>query len=328
LRFLVGAIISRFAPAPTGFLHLGHVVNAIYVWGVARRYSGRVLLRIEDHDRVRSRPEFEAAILDDLQWLGFTSDEPLVRQSERGDIYLQTLDALRRQGLVYACSCTRATIASRTGEQPLGRDGGPARPALQEFLSPNEQRYPGTCRHRKVAETPGVGIRIRLDPSTERFVDLRRGPQEQRPVEQCGDLLARDREGNWTYQFAAVADDYEQGVTLVIRGDDLLSSTGRQIQLARLIGRAHPPRFLHHALIMKSATHPSTNARGALSRVEGQKLSKSDGDTGVRNLRERGWTPARVIGHASALAGLIPEPRDVHAEEVSSMMDAFPEALL
>jgi glutamyl/glutaminyl-tRNA synthetase len=236
-----------------------------------------------------------------------------VRQSERGDIYLQTLDALRRHGLVYACSCTRATIASRTGEQPRGGDGGPERPALQGIVSADEQRYPGTCRHRKVAETPGVGIRIRLDPSIERFVDLRRGPHEQRPFEQCGDLLARDREGNWTYQFAAVADDYEQGVTLVIRGDDLLSSTGRQIQLARLIGRAHPPRFLHHALIMKSAT---------------QKLSKSDGDTGVRHLRERGWTPARVIGHASALAGLIPEPRDVHAEEVSSMMDAFPEALL
>jgi glutamyl/glutaminyl-tRNA synthetase len=299
----VGVIISRFAPAPTGFLHLGHVVNAIYVWGVARRYSGRVLLRIEDHDRVRSRPEFEAAILDDLQWLGFTSDEPLVRQSERGDIYLQTLDALRQQGLVYACSCTRATIAS----------GGSERPALQAIVSPDEHRYPGTCRHRKVAETPGVGIRIRLDPSTERFVDLRRGPQEQRPFEQCGDLLARDRDGNWTYQFAVAVDDYEQGVTLVIRGDDLLSSTGRQIQLARLIGRAHAPRFLHHALIMKSAT---------------QKLSKSDGGTGVRNLREGGWTPAQVIGHASALAGLIPEPRDVHAEEVSSMMDAFPEALL
>jgi glutamyl-Q tRNA(Asp) synthetase len=284
---LVGVIISRFAPAPTGFLHLGHVVNAIYVWGVARRYSGRVRLRIEDHDRARSRPEFEAAILDDLQWLGFTSDGPLVRQSERGDIYLQALNALRRQGLVYACGCSRQQIAGLAA-------------------------YPGTCRHRGLADEPGMGLRIRLDPSTERFVDLRRGPQEQRPFEQCGDLLARDREGNWTYQFAAAVDDYEQGVTLVIRGDDLLPSTGRQIQLARLLGRVHPPRFLHHALIMKSAK---------------QKLSKSDGDTGVRDLRARGWTPGRVIGYASALAGLNSEPRDVHAEEVSSMMGAFTEAL-
>src|SRR5712671_4351319 len=102
----MGAIISRFAPAPTGFLHLGHVVNALFVW----RTADRVLLRIEDHDRQRSRPEFEAAIFEDLEWLGFVADEPAVRQSDRGDIYLQALDGLRRQGLVYACGCTRAEI--------------------------------------------------------------------------------------------------------------------------------------------------------------------------------------------------------------------------
>jgi glutamyl-tRNA synthetase/glutamyl-Q tRNA(Asp) synthetase len=157
-----------------------------------------------------------------------------------------------------------------------------------------------------------VGLRIRLDPSIERFVDLRHGLQEQRPFDQCGDVLARDRDGNWTYQFAVTVDDYAQGVTLVIRGDDLLRSTGRQIQLARLIGREHPPRFLHHALVMKSAT---------------QKLSKSDADTSVRDLRARGWTPGRVIGQACALAGLIPDARDVRADEVSSMMGAFKEVI-
>jgi glutamyl-tRNA synthetase/glutamyl-Q tRNA(Asp) synthetase len=124
---------------------------------------------------------------------------------------------------------------------------------------------------------------VRLEPSVERFVDLRHGPQEQRPSEQCGDLLIRDREGNWSYQYAATVDDYVQGVTHVIRGDDLLESTGRQLQLARLIGRREPPQFLHHPLIMKSAT---------------QKLSKSDDDTGVRDLRARGWTPAQVIESA------------------------------
>ena len=102
-------------------------------------------------------------------------------------------------------------------------------------------------------DAPGVGLRVRLEPSVERFVDLRHGPQEQRPSEQCGDLLIRDRDGNWTYQFAVTVDDYVQGVTLVIRGDDLLASTGRQLQLARLLGRREPPLFLHHALIMKSA---------------------------------------------------------------------------
>ena len=143
--------------------------------------------------------------------------------------------------------------------------------------------YPGTCADRGLADGPGLGLRLRLAPTVERFVDLRHGLQEQRPSEQCGDVLVRDREGNWTYQFAATVDDLVQGVTLVVRGDDLLASTGRQIQLARLLGREEPPQFLHHPLIMKSAT---------------QKLSKSDGDTGVRELRARGWTAEHVIDAA------------------------------
>jgi glutamyl-tRNA synthetase/glutamyl-Q tRNA(Asp) synthetase len=257
----MGAIISRFAPAPTGFLHLGHVVNALWVWQTA----DRVLLRIEDHDRQRSRPEFEAAIVEDLDWLGFVPDGPPVRQRDRGDIYSQALETLKDQRLVYGCDCTRAQIA-RAAEDEL--------------------RYPGTCRDRGLVDAPTAGLRVRFEPSVERFVDLRHGPQEQRPSEQCGDLLIRDREGNWTYQFAVTVDDYVQGVTHVIRGDDLLASTGRQLQLARLLGRREPPLFLHHALIMKSAT---------------QKLSKSDGDTGVRDLRARGWTPAQVIARAREL---------------------------
>src|SRR4051794_24181753 len=135
-------IISRFAPAPTGFLHLGHVVNAAYVWRETRARGGQVLLRIEDHDRQRSRKVFEDAILEDLAWLGFVADAPPVRQSERDDIYVRALDTLRRQGLVYACDCSRSTV------------------------------YPGTCRDRGIAEGPGVGLRVRLEPSVERFVDL------------------------------------------------------------------------------------------------------------------------------------------------------------
>jgi len=276
-------IISRFAPAPTGFLHLGHVVNAVHVWGETRARQGRVLLRIEDHDRQRSRRHFEDAILEDLAWLGFEADEPPVRQSERDDIYLQALDVLRRQGLVYACDCSRSDVARADAGRP-----DVARLALHEM---DELRYPGTCAGRGLAEGPAVGLRVRLVPSVERFVDLRLGPQEQRPSAQCGDLLARDRDGNWTYQFAATVDDHVQGVTLVIRGVDLLASTGRQIQLARLLGRAEPPEFLHHPLILKSA------ANGGVGGPR-QKLSKSDGDTGIRELRARGWTPAQVIERA------------------------------
>jgi glutamyl-Q tRNA(Asp) synthetase len=271
----MGAIISRFAPAPTGFLHLGHVVNALWVWQTA----DRVLLRIEDHDRQRSRPEFEDAIVEDLDWLGFVPDGPPVRQRERGDIYSQALETLKHQQLVYGCSCSRGDVARAL----QARDRDPERVALR---TSDDFRYPGTCRDRGFVDAPGIGLRVRFEPSVERFVDLRHGPQEQRPSEQCGDLLIRDREGNWTYQFAVTVDDYVQGVTHVIRGDDLLASTGRQLQVARLLGRREPPLFLHHALIMKSAT---------------QKLSKSDGDTGVRDLRARGWTPAQVIARAREL---------------------------
>ena len=118
------AIISRFAPAPTGFLHLGHVVNAVYVWRETRARGGRVLLRIEDHDRQRSRAEYEAAILDDLAWLGFEADEGPVRQSERGAIYEEALERLRRLGLVYACGCSRAEIVAALKGRPTNERGG------------------------------------------------------------------------------------------------------------------------------------------------------------------------------------------------------------
>ena len=277
--------ITRFAPAPTGFLHLGHVVNAIYVWGLARSAGGRVLLRIEDHDRKRSRPAFERAIYEDLEWLGFVPDEGPVRQSDRQEIYDAALARLRGQGLVYACECSRSEIAaaSEPGE---------------------ELRYPGTCAAKGLMEGPGRGTRVRLNPSIERFDDLRHGLQTQQPSEQIGDLLARDRDGHWTYQFAVTVDDYDQGVTLVVRGDDLLSSTGRQMQLARLLGRATPAAFLHHPLLMKTPT---------------QKLSKADGDTSVR---QAGRTAADVIGRAAALVGLVARERPLTAAEVPTLFTA------
>lgn len=272
------SFVTRFAPAPTGYLHLGHVVNAIYVWGIARARGGRVLLRIEDHDRSRCRAEYEGALLEDLEWLGFAADAPLVRQSERAVIYENALNQLRQKDIVYACGCSRTEI------------GG--------------ERYPGTCSARRLVEQAGRGVRARLEPTVECFVDLRLGMQEQRPAEQCGDVLVRDRHRNWTYQFAATVDDWVQGVTLVIRGEDLLDSTGRQIQLARLLGRSAPATFLHHPLLMKTPT---------------QKVSKSDGDTGLRDLRAKGWTAPRVIGHAAKQAGLVPDELPVAADDVPGL---------
>lgn len=278
--------VTRFAPAPTGYLHIGHVLNAIYVWGIARALDARVLLRIEDHDRQRSRPEYERALLEDLAWLGFSADETS-RQSDRSPIYEEALARLRSGGLTYTCDCTRKQIAE-------GETG-------------SATRYPGTCRTRALTEAPDRGIRVRIDPGRETFDDLLLGPQTQTPAEQSGDVLLRDRHGLWTYQLAATADDFVQGVTHVIRGEDLLESTGRQIRLARLLGRANPPVFLHHPLVMKSAT---------------QKVSKSDSDTGVRDLRAAGWTAAQVIGHAAHLAGLIAGPRDVEVADLAGLVTA------
>jgi glutamyl/glutaminyl-tRNA synthetase len=257
-------VVTRFAPAPTGHLHLGHVRNAIRVWQLARERGGRVLLRIEDHDAQRSRPEYERSIREDLAWLGFAADQEMPRQSERDAVYRQALEPLIARGLVYGCSCTRQDIVSAGGDAPA-RD---------------ELRYPGTCRDQGLALEDGVGWRVRMEPGLETFVDGWLGPQSQEPSAQCGDVLVRDRLGNWTYQWAVVVDDWLQGVTHVVRGVDLLASTGRQIRLARLAGRLEPAAFFHHPLIMKSPT---------------QKLSKSDGDTGVRDLRAAGWTPADVL---------------------------------
>jgi len=272
---------TRFAPAPTGYLHLGHVVNAAFVWGLARARGGAVVLRVEDHDRIRSRREFEDALLEDLDWLGLAPDEgrhPVRRQSDDDVPYEAALARLAAAGRVYACDCSRR----RLGDRP----------------------YDGRCRHRGLAPRPGVGLRVRLDEGEEAFVDERLGPQRQVPAAQCGDLLARDRDGNWTYQFAVTVDDLRDRITLVVRGEDLLASTGRQIALARLLGRTETPAWHHHPLVRK----PS-----------GDKLSKSSRDTGVRELRAAGVSPAAVIGRAAAAAGLQPSPAPVDAADIARL---------
>lgn len=281
----MNALLTRFAPSPTGYLHLGHVANAIFVWGLAGSLGGRVLLRVEDHDRIRSRPEYEAALLEDLDWLGFVPDEgrhPVTRQSDAGPAYEEALERLRRTHHVYACDCSRRRI------------GG--------------ERYTGRCRTRGLAEGPGRGLRVELPWSVERFHDGLLGPVEQVPADQCGDILLRDRDGHWTYQFAVTVDDDRQGITLVIRGLDLLSSTGRQVALGRMLGRRQPPAFLHHPLILKTG---------------GEKLSKSSGDTGVRDLRRAGVSAEDVIGRAAAATGLLKAPAPIAARDVAALFAGY-----
>jgi glutamyl/glutaminyl-tRNA synthetase len=276
-------MLTRYAPSPTGHLHLGHVVNAIYVWGLARAAGGRVLLRMEDHDRIRCRPEYQASILEDLAWLGFEPDDglhPLLRQSDREEIYRDALEQLRRTHHVYACDCSRKHIAG--------------------------ERYDGFCRNRGLAAAAGCGLRVQFDEGVETFTDRYLGGIEHEPARQCGDLLLRDRDGNWTYQFAVTVDDMMQEITDVIRGEDLAPSTGRQLRLRRMLGSASRPRFAHHPLTLKP---------------DGEKLSKSAADSGVRELRRAGLVPAHVIGRAAAAVGLIDRFERVDAHHVAELFE-------
>lgn len=282
---------TRFAPAPTGFLHLGHAVNAVYVWSVAQAFGGSVVVRIEDHDRSRWRADFDDAIREDLSWLGLEAAAPeagsqrVFRQSEHAGAYAEALATLEAQRLAYPCTCSRRTIGG-------GADEGA------------EVRYPGICRAASIDGRTTQARRVRLPEGTVTFDDIRHGPQAQTPQSQCGDLLARDRLGQWTYQFAVVVDDMRHGIGLVIRGDDLLASTGRQIALGSLLGRAEPPLFLHHPLIL---------------RPDGRKLSKSTGDSALRALRSDTWDPARVLGHAAWLGGLQARPDPIEARRLGAL---------
>ena len=288
--------LTRFAPSPTGYLHLGHVANAIHVWGVAQLQKGRVLLRLEDHDRGRCRTEYEAATLEDLEWLGLEPDMGLAgefqsgrspfRQSDNDRRYASALRQLGARFRVYACDCSRKEIAGESD------------------VPDQETRYPGRCRDRSLAAGEGRGIRVTIEPGIEQFTDMLLGEQQQDPHAQCGDMLLKDRLGNWTYQFAVTVDDLEQNVDLVIRGQDLLASTGRQIRLARMLARSTPPSYLHHALIRHGS---------------GAKLSKSNRDTGVRDLRAAGMSPGHVLGQAAYLTGLTDAPRELSAEDLGSL---------
>ena len=251
-------------------------------WNVARATGGRVVLRLEDHDRQRCRPEFEAALLDDLEAVGFVPDEPAIgtfrtrtpsayRQSDNGGAYATAIALLDRETLVYACDCTRSTFAAWAAEH--GRAwSGPG--------------CPGTCAGRGLSrDERGLPWRVALGDGEEPWADLVLGARSGRPSA-SGDLPVRDRYGNWTYALCVVVDDLRHGIDLVVRGEDLLGATPAQVRLGRLLGREAAPRFLHHPLIR---------------RPDGRKLSKADGATAVRELIAAG-TPAGDVRRRAAQA--------------------------
>jgi len=253
---------TRFAPSTTGYLHIGHILHLKYVWGLAKKYNGTVCCRIENHDRERDRPEYETAILEDLDWLGFVPDSGLsihhhphpspFRQSDCSDIYEKMLQRLVEKDLVYGCSCTRKEIQARNKS------------------SDNELCYDGTCAQKNLP-LEGNTVRFRIPPTSITFTDERLGAQTQTPKNQCGDFSLRDRNGQWTYHFCCVCDDIRHGIDWVIRGEDLLQSTARQILLFHAFD-APPPRYFHHPLLCDSNGNKWSKRQHAQSIAQQRKL--------------------------------------------------------
>ena len=274
---------GRFAPSPTGRMHLGNVFSALLSWLSVKSQGGEWLLRIEDIDPDRSRQEYADQLMADLEWLGLVWDGEPVYQSQRSEIYQHYFDQLVAQGLTYPCYCTRADILAT--QAPHESDGRVV--------------YKGTCRH--LPPRPGVAAATRLVvPHTEiSFADGHYGLQRVNLARQVGDFIIRRKDGAWAYQLAVVVDDALMGITEVVRGRDLLLSSPQQMYLSRLLGFI-PPVFIHLPLLCNDA---------------GQRLSKRDRSLDMGSLRDR-YSALEIIGMLAHAAGLQPTAAPVSAREL------------
>ncbi len=281
---------GRFAPSPTGRMHLGNIFTALISWLSARSSGGKWILRIEDLDPQRSRREYARIIEDDLSWLGLDWDEGGLdnrgpagpySQSCRDDIYTSALSKLNSTGLTYPCTCTKADImATQAPHQSDGRIvySGACRPSV--IPSPEPFGMP----------VKPAAIRLYVPDSEIGFTDRVYGPQTVNLARHCGDFVLRRADGAWAYQLAVVVDDAAMGVTEVVRGNDLLLSAAQQIYIYNLLG-CPPPEFAHLPLICNKA---------------GLRLSKRDESLSMAQLRSR-CTPGEIIGRLACMAGLTPD---------------------
>lgn len=302
---------GRFAPSPTGRMHLGNIFSALISWLSVKKQGGKWILRVEDLDPQRSRLEYARQIEDDLIWLGLDWDEggtegrgenaPYI-QSRRGEIYKEALEKLVATGLTYPCSCTRADIMST--QAPHQSDGRVV--------------YAGTCRPRKLGGLPDAAggavraTRLFVPDEEISFSDRLYGPQSVNLSTHCGDFVLRRADGAWAYQLAVVVDDALMGVTEVVRGSDLLLSSAQQIYLYRLLG-FNPPEFAHVPL---------------LCNAEGVRLSKRDKSLDMESLRQK-FTPAQLCGLLASIAGIIPEPDPISPQDLIPLFswDSIPRTL-
>jgi glutamyl-Q tRNA(Asp) synthetase len=276
-------MITRFAPSPTGLLHLGHVLAARFAFDAARAEGGRYLVRIEDIDQTRCRPEYRDQILQDLAWLGLDSDGPVIRQSERFPRYAEALDRLHAHDLLYPCFCTRREIQAEIARSPSAPQG------------PDGPLYPGTCRGVSAAAraaklASGAPFAWRLDmaaalkraPGDLKFFDRDKGWIEARP-EQFGDVVLARKESPTSYHLAVTVDDAAQEITLVTRGEDLAPA-------------AHLHRLLQALLDLPT---PEYRFHPLLTDADGKRLAKRDGAKTIASLREQGYSPQEVTVMAS-----------------------------
>ncbi|MGO4907810.1 tRNA glutamyl-Q(34) synthetase GluQRS [Pseudorhodobacter sp. W20_MBD10_FR17] len=276
------AFVTRFAPSPTGPLHLGHAYSALLAHGMAQAADGTFLLRIEDIDRGRCRPEWEAQIYEDLGWLGLTWPLPVMRQSDRLASYSAALDALWAQGLVYACTCTRRDIEAAMSAPQEG--------AAPQF-GPDGMIYPGTCR--ATPNGPRMGEVLRLNTasaleSVGHLNFLETGPRyaghialaNKDLLASIGDIVIARRDMATSYHLSVVLDDAAQSITHVVRGEDLFEATAIHVLLQRLLGLPTPD-YHHHGLIRDD---------------QGKRLAKRDDARALSKYRAEGYSPADIRG--------------------------------
>jgi glutamyl-tRNA synthetase len=294
---MVAAVRTRFAPSPTGDLHLGGAWTALASWVLAKAAGGASVMRVEDIDTPRVAFGSAERILDDVAWLGLTWDEGPFWQSKRAARYEAALATLEAAGLTYPCDCSRAEIA-RVASAP--HEG-------------EETPYPGTCRDKDPAREPKrpPSVRLRVPDEEFAFDDRVCGRVVQRPSAAAGDFVLRRGDGIFAYQLVVVVDDLEMGITDVVRGADLLSSTPRQILLARLLGGgggAPPrPRYAHVPLVVAT---------------DGARLAKRTPGASVRALRDAGVPAGEIVGELAFGLGLAASPAPARATEIARAFDA------
>ncbi|MEM8607116.1 MAG: tRNA glutamyl-Q(34) synthetase GluQRS [Myxococcota bacterium] len=278
---------TRFAPSPTGKMHPGHARTALVTWLRARKLGGKIVMRIEDLDGPRVVPGSADAILRDHEWLGLDWDEGPVYQSAREPHYEEALHALSEAGRVYPCTCSRKDIAA-IASAPHGDDG---------------VRYPGTCRNGPTRRDRPPSLRFRFEDPSPGFDDALRGHYS--PGRVGGDFVVRRADGLWAYQLAVVVDDADMGITEVVRGEDLLSSTPRQIALYEALG-LDTPGFAHVPLVLSP---------------DGTRLSKRYETATIVALRSSGRSAESIIGELARSLGLTPTDAPIRPEALVSSFD-------